>query len=50
MRYGSLLILAVFLGTNFGKILLQFIPENIFKILFKTALTIIALRLIFINF
>ena len=43
------LILAVFLGTNFGKILLQFIPENIFRILFKTALTIIAIRLILIN-
>ena len=44
------LIIAVFLGTNLGKSLLQFIPENIFRILFKTALTIIALRLIFINF
>ena len=43
------LIIVVFLGTHFGKIILQFIPENIFRILFKTALTIIALRLIFIN-
>ena len=29
---------------------LVYIPENIFKILFKTALTIIALRLIIMNF
>lgn len=43
------LILAVFLGTNLGKSLLKFIPENIFRILFKTALTIIAIRLILIN-
>ena len=43
------LIAAVFLGTNLGKKILQFIPENIFRILFKTALTIIAIRLIFIN-
>ena len=43
------LTIAVFLGTHFGKSILQFIPENIFRILFKTALTIIALRLIFIN-
>ena len=43
------LIAAVFLGTNIGKKILQFIPENIFRVLFKTALTIIALRLIFIN-
>ena len=43
------LILAVFLGTYLGKSLLEFIPENIFRILFKTALTIIAIRLILIN-
>ena len=43
------LIAAVFIGTNLGKKALQFIPENIFKILFKSALTIIAIRLIFIN-
>ena len=43
------LIFAVFIGTNFGKKALQFIPEHIFTILFKTALTIIAIRLIFIN-
>ena len=43
------LIAAVFIGTNFGKSVLQFIPENIFKILFKTALTVIALQLIFFS-
>ena len=40
------LILAVFLGTNFGKKLLKFIPEELFKKLFKTALFIIAIKLI----
>jgi len=40
------LIIAVFIGTNFGKYLLKFIPENLFKILFKYALTIIAIKLI----
>ena len=44
------LILAVFIGTNIGKRILSYIPENIFKILFKTALTLIALRLIIMNF
>ena len=43
------LIAAVFIGTNLGKKVLQFIPEHIFTILFKTALTIIAIRLILIN-
>ena len=40
------LIIAVFIGTNFGKKILSFIPEKIFKKLFKTALFIIAIRLI----
>ena len=40
------LILAVFLGTNFGKKILSFIPEKLFKKLFKIALFIIAVRLI----
>jgi len=40
------LILAVYLGTNFGKHLLNFLPENIFKILFKIALLLIALKLV----
>ena len=44
------LILAVFIGTNIGKKILSYIPENIFKILFKTALTLIALKLIIMNF
>ena len=43
------LVIAVFIGTNFGKKVLQFIPEHIFTILFKTTLTIIAIRLILIN-
>ena len=40
------LIIAVFIGTNFGKQVLQFIPEQVFKILFKGSLTIIAIKLI----
>ena len=40
------LILAVYLGTNFGKHLLNFLPENIFKLLFKIALLLIALKLV----
>ena len=41
------LMIAVFLGTNFGKKILGFIPDNIFRMLFKYSLTIISLRLIF---
>ena len=40
------LILAVYIGTNLGKKLLSFIPEKTFKILFKSALTLIAIKLI----
>ena len=40
------LIISVFIGTNFGKYLLEFIPEKLFKKLFRGALTIIAIRLI----
>tara|TARA_B100000700_G_C14773459_1_gene727813 strand:+ start:93 stop:857 length:765 start_codon:yes stop_codon:yes gene_type:complete len=40
------LIIAVFIGTNFGKKILSFIPEELFKKLFRIALFIIALRLI----
>ena len=40
------LIIAVFLGTNFGKKILKFIPEPVFKKLFRYTLTIIAVRLI----
>jgi uncharacterized membrane protein YfcA len=40
------LIAAVFLGTNFGKHILQYIPEQVFKVLFKGALTLIAIKLI----
>ena len=42
------LILAVFIGTNFGKKILSFIPEALFKKLFKITLFIIAIRLIII--
>ncbi len=38
--------IAVFVGTNAGKQVLQFIPEKVFRILFKGALTIIAIKLI----
>ena len=41
------LILAVFIGTNFGKRILNMIPEKLFIRLFKTTLFIIALKLIF---
>ena len=44
------LILAVFIGTNFGKKILSFIPEALFKKLFKIALFIIAIRLIITPF
>ena len=40
------LIAAVYIGTNLGKRLLSFIPEKTFKILFKVALTAIAIKLI----
>ena len=40
------LILAVYIGTNLGKKLLSFIPEKTFRILFKGALTLIAIKLI----
>ena len=40
------LILAVYIGTNFGKKILHFIPEELFKKIFKFTLLIIALRLI----
>ena len=40
------LIIAVFVGTNIGKQIIQFIPEIIFRALFKGALTIIAFKLI----
>jgi len=41
------LIIAVFVGTNVGKQILKFIPENIFRLLFKGTLTIISIKLIF---
>ena len=41
---------AVFIGTNFGKKILSFIPELLFKKLFKITLFIIAIRLILYNF
>ena len=40
------LTIAVLIGTNFGKQILQFIPEQIFRLLFKGALTLIAIKLI----
>ena len=40
------LVIAVFIGTNFGKEILTFIPERIFQFLFRAALTIIAVKLI----
>jgi len=40
------LIVAVYIGTNIGKRLLNFVPETTFKLLFKVCLTIIAIRLV----
>ena len=40
------LIIAVFIGTNIGKKMLGYIPEKLFNKLFKTALFIIAIRLV----
>ena len=41
------LIIAVFIGTNLGKKILAFIPEKVFQLLFRGALTVIAIKLIF---
>ena len=41
------LVIAVFIGTNFGKKMLGYIPEKVFQLLFRGALTIIAIKLIF---
>ena len=40
------LTIAVFVGTNVGKQVLRFIPEKVFRLLFRGALTIIAIKLI----
>ena len=40
------LILAVYIGTNIGKRLLNYGPETTFKLLFKICLTAIAIRLV----
>ena len=40
------LTVAVFIGTNFGKKILSFIPEELFKKIFKFTLFVIALKLI----
>lgn len=42
------LIIAVYIGTNFGKRILSFIPEALFRKIFKITLFIIAIRLILI--
>ena len=43
------LILAVYIGTSFGKKILYFLPELLFKKLFKITLFIIAIRLILLS-
>ena len=40
------LILAVFIGTNLGKKILRYIPEDIFKLCFKISLFLIAVKLV----
>jgi uncharacterized membrane protein YfcA len=44
------MVVAVFVGTNVGKKILSFIPEKLFKQLFRFALLIIAIRLIVAEF
>ena len=44
------MVAAVFIGTNIGKKILSFIPEKLFKQLFRLALLIIAIRLIVAEF
>ena len=44
------LVLAVFIGTKFGKGMLGKLPEATFKKLFRIVLTLIAIRLIILNF
>ena len=40
------LIIAVYLGTKFGKSMLGKLPESTFRMLFKVTLTVIAIRLV----
>jgi len=42
------LVIAVFIGTNFGENILAFIPEKVFQLLFRGggALMVIAIKLI----
>ena len=42
------LVIAVYVGTKIGKRMLGKLPEHLFQVLFKIALTMIALRLIII--
>ncbi len=44
------MVVAVFVGTNVGKKILSFIPEKLFKQLFRLALLLIAIRLIVAEF
>jgi uncharacterized membrane protein YfcA len=44
------MVVAVFVGTNLSKKILSFIPEKLFKRLFRFALLLIAIRLIVAEF
>ena len=44
------LVIAVFIGTNLGKKILSFIPERLFKQLFRLTLLVIAIHLIIGDF
>ena len=44
------MVVAVFVGTNVGKKILSFIPEKLFKQLFRLTLLLIAIRLIVAEF
>ena len=43
------LVLAVFIGTYFGKQVLNFIPEKTFRLVFKFTLFLIAIKLIILS-
>lgn len=43
------LIISVYIGTHFGKYILGFIPEKVFRVLFKIGLFLISIKLIIFN-
>jgi len=43
------LIIAVYVGTKIGKLMLGKLPDTLFQNLFKSVLTLIAIRLILVQ-